>query len=95
VITGALAPAWAGALPANPHALTATNDGNVIKARWVHHRWFPGAVVGGLAAGIIGSAIAGSAYPYYEPYPYGYAYDPYYGPYYPGPYWRYHRWHHW
>jgi hypothetical protein len=101
MIASGLAPSWAGALHANPSLVNAVNSGNndgrVVKARWVHHHWFPGAVVGGIAAGIIGSAIASSAYPYYEPYPYGYgyAYDPYYGPYYPGPYWRYHRWHHW
>jgi hypothetical protein len=101
MIGGGLAPSWAGALPANPDLVNAVNSGNsdsrVIKARWIRHRFFPGAVVGGIAAGIVGSAIASSAYPYYEPYPYGYgyAYDPYDGPYYPGPYWRYHRWHHW
>jgi hypothetical protein len=83
MLTG-LSAASAAALPVNSAKLA---DGQLIQARFVHRGrgFFPGAVVGGLAAGIIGSAIADGAYGYYGPYPYGY-YG--YGPYpYGGPYW--------
>jgi hypothetical protein len=95
-------PSWAGAAPVNAGAMKSANaHGGVIQARWAGHRfgWGPGAVVGGIAAGIAGAAIADGAYGYYAPYgPYaydepGYVYG--YGPYWGGPYWRYRHWHHW
>jgi hypothetical protein len=71
-----------------------------IQARWVGHRgWGPGAVIGGIAAGIAGAAIADGAYGYYAPYgPYAFEEPGYihgYGPYWGGPYWRYRHWQHW
>jgi hypothetical protein len=84
-----LSVASAGTLPVNSTIAKPADGGQVIQARFVGHgRAFPGAVVGGIAAGIIGSAIANGAYG--GPYPYGYYYPPgYYGPYpygYYGPY---------
>jgi hypothetical protein len=94
-------PSWAGAAPMNAGAMKSADTNPIVQARWVGHRggWGPGAVVGGIAAGIAGAAIADGAYGYYGPYgPYAY-YEPGYvygyGPYWGGPYWRYRHWHHW
>jgi len=104
MLAGTLAPSWAGALPVNSGAMQSQGTGQdtgVIQARWGGRGgWGPGLIVGGVAAGLAGAAIAGAYGPYgygYGPsaydYPaYGYApYDGYYGY---GPYWRRH-WHRW
>lgn len=102
ILTGTLGPSWAGAVPTNVGAVKSTEAAGVVPVRWAGHRggwWGPGAIIGGVAAGLAGAAIAEGVYgPYaYGPYPYGaYAYD--YGYYpgpYDGPYWRYRRWHNW
>jgi hypothetical protein len=101
-LAGALAlaaasPGWAGPLPAAPEAMKAAAATTPTQVHWRHHGFGPGAVVGGLALGLAGAALAA---PYY--YGPGYAYD--YGPdydygpsygyaYAPGPYWG-PRWHH-
>jgi hypothetical protein len=85
-----LSAASAGTLPVNSANAKPADSGQVIQARFVGHgrAFFPGAVIGGIAAGIAGAAIADGAYGYYGPYPYGYYYPPgYYGPYPYGPYW--------
>jgi hypothetical protein len=96
------------AAPAAPgagvKAAAETLPGGTTEVRW-RGRHAGGAIVAGLAAGIIGAAAANAWGPryYYEPYPY-YGYGPYYygtpyayyGPryYYHRPYWRHRHWHH-
>jgi hypothetical protein len=91
-------PSWAGAAPLNAGVMKSADSHNMIQVRWAGRRlgWGPGAVVGGIAAGIAGAAIADGTYGYYAPFgPYepGYVYG--YGPYWGGPYWRYRHWRHW
>ncbi|HET9902698.1 MAG TPA: hypothetical protein VFQ27_03220 [Xanthobacteraceae bacterium] len=89
------------------HAAADTLPGRMTDVRWRGRHHGGGALVAGLAAGIIGAAAVGAfARPYYYyDYPY-YPYYPsyaYYGPryYYGGPYgyhrrvhWRHRHWHH-
>jgi hypothetical protein len=97
MLTGTLGSSWAGAVPTNVGTVKSTPDAGVVPVRWGHRGWWgPGAIIGGVAAGLAGAAVAEGVYgPYaYGPYPYGaYDYDYYPGPYYYGPHWRYH--HHW
>ena len=100
MLTGTLGSSWAGAVPTNVGTVKSTQDAGVVPVRWVGHRggfWGPGAIIGGVAAGLAGAAAYGAYGPYaYGPYPYGgYAYDYDYnsGPYYYGPHRRYYqRW---
>ena len=104
MLAGTLAPSWAGALPVNSGAMQSQGTGQdtgVIQARWGGRGgWGPGLIVGGVAAGLAGAAIAGAYGPYgygYGPYAYdypAYGYAPYDGYYGYGPYWRRH-WHRW
>ena len=89
-VAGAAIPSWAGTLPVNSNAMK--SEGSVVQARWHggwghHGGWVPGAIFGGIAAGIAGATIAdGPYYGYYDgPYAYDYPYG-YGGPYYRGPY---------
>jgi hypothetical protein len=97
MLTGTLGSSWAGAVPTDVGTVKSTQDADVVPVRWGHRGWWgPGAIIGGVAAGLAGAAVAEGVYgPYaYGPYPYGaYDYDYYPGPYYYGPHWRYH--HHW
>ena len=97
MLAGTLGSSWAGAVPTNVGTVKATQDAGVVPVRWGHRGWWgPGAIIGGVAAGLAGVAVAEGVYgPYaYGPYPYGaYDYGYYPGPYYYGPHWRYH--HHW
>jgi hypothetical protein len=119
LLAAATLPAAAGALPTSVATLRSADAGDVTQVRWGGHGgwhggwhggrggFFPGAVIGGLAAGIIGSAAYGAYDPYYYGGYYGGGYYPsyaYYGaPYYYGrpyrPYYAYaypyrrHYWH--
>lgn len=98
-------PSGAGLLPTSVAVINAQTMHDTVQVRWGgwhggwgHGGWgrggwgFPGAFAGGLAVGLIGSAIASSAAygygGYYRPYGYGGFYGPYgyggYPAYYPG-----------
>jgi hypothetical protein len=74
-------PAWAAAVPANSVAVKSAAPGNLIDVRW-RGRYYGGAVIGGVAAGLALGAIAASRPYYYAP---GYAYYGYASPYYAPP----------
>jgi hypothetical protein len=106
-ISGALAiaaasPSVAAPVPSNSAAVKAAAPAAVTDVRYFRHRGFgPGAVVGGLALGLAGAALAapyyyGPGYAYdYGPDYYGYDYAPGYYSYGYGPSWGWGgRWHH-
>lgn len=96
-------PSWVSAAPVNAELMKSSDAHGITQARWVGHRFGfgPGAVIGGIAAGIAGAAIADGAYGYYyAPGPYAYYDEPGvvvygYGPYWGGPYWQYRHRRHW
>jgi hypothetical protein len=92
VAAGSMTVAAAAPLPTSTASVNAAQSGNIVQARF--HRG--GAAVAGLAAGLIGSAVAANAWGGYG-YPYGYYGRPYpYYGYYGRPYYhRYYGWHRW
>lgn len=99
----AASPTWAAPVPSSTAAVKAAAAVPTTEVRYWHRGFGPGAVFGGLALGLAGTALAAPYY-YSEPYGYGYGYGPrYYGPGYygygpsyaygPGPYAYGPRWH--
>src|SRR5260370_42148218 len=86
ILTGTLGSSWAGAVPTNIGTVKTTQDAGVIPVRWGHRGfWGPGAIIGGVAPGLAGAAVAEGvdrpdAFGAYSHGPHAYHND-----YYPGP----------
>ena len=89
-------PTWAAPVAGSTTAVKSAAPAGITDVRYRRHGWGPGAVFGGLAAGIIGAGIAATAPRYYyydDPGYYGGPYAYYGDPYWGGPYpyrYRYH-----